>query len=199
MGAERVGILAVQGAFAEHERMLSELGVECIELRQASDLHKGFDRLVLPGGESTAQGRMLRELGMLEPLRDMIEAGMPTLGTCAGLILMAERIDGINGDGSAVDSQHNATWLGTLPVTVRRNAYGRQLGSFRTRADFDDAGAIPMTFIRAPFVVETRDGCDVLARVDGNIVGVRWRNQIGTSFHPELDEDARVHRMFLSL
>ena len=199
MGAERVGILAVQGAFAEHERMLSELGVECIELRQASDLHKGFDRLVLPGGESTAQGRMLRELGMLEPLRDMIEAGMPTLGTGAGLILMAERIDGINGDGSAVDSQHNATWLGTLPVTVRRNAYGRQLGSFRTRADFDDAGAIPMTFIRAPFVVETRDGCDVLARVDGNIVGVRWRNQIGTSFHPELDEDARVHRMFLSL
>ena len=199
MGAERVGILAVQGAFAEHERMLSELGVECIELRQASDLHKGFDRLVLPGGESTAQGRMLRELGMLEPLRDMIEAGMPTLGTCAGLILLAERIDGINGDGSAVDSQHNATWLGTLPVTVRRNAYGRQLGSFRTRADFDDAGAIPMTFIRAPFVVETRDGCDVLARVDGNIVGVRWRNQIGTSFHPELDEDARVHRMFLSL
>ena len=199
MGAERVGILAVQGAFAEHERMLSELGVKCIELRQASDLHKGFDRLVLPGGESTAQGRMLRELGMLEPLRDMIEAGMPTLGTCAGLILMAERIDGINGDGSAVDSQHNATWLGTLPVTVRRNAYGRQLGSFRTRADFDDAGAIPMTFIRAPFVVETRDGCDVLARVDGNIVGVRWHNQIGTSFHPELDEDARVHRMFLSL
>ena len=199
MGAERVGILAVQGAFAEHERMLSGLGVECIELRQASDLHKEFDRLVLPGGESTAQGRMLRELGMLEPLRDMIEAGMPTLGTCAGLILMAERIDGINGDGRAVDSQHNATWLGTLPVTVRRNAYGRQLGSFRTRADFDDAGAIPMTFIRAPFVVETRDGCDVLARVDGNIVGVRWRNQIGTSFHPELDEDARVHRMFLSL
>lgn len=199
MGAERVGILAVQGAFAEHERMLSELGVECIELRQASDLHKGFDRLVLPGGESTAQGRMLRELGMLEPLRDMIEAGMPTLGTCAGLILMAERIDGINGDGSAVDSQHNATWLGTLPVTVRRNAYGRQLGSFRTRADFDDAGAIPMTFIRAPFVVETRDGCDVLACVDGNIVGVRWRNQIGTSFHPELNEDVRVHRMFLSL
>lgn len=199
MGAERVGILAVQGAFTEHERMLSELGVECIELRQASDLHKGFDRLVLPGGESTAQGRMLRELGMLEPLRDMIEAGMPTLGTCAGLILMAERIDGINGDGSAVDSQHNTAWLGTLPVTVRRNAYGRQLGSFRTRADFDDAGAIPMTFIRAPFVVETRDGCDVLARVDGNIVGVRWRNQIGTSFHPELDEDARVHRMFLSL
>lgn len=199
MGAERVGILAVQGAFAEHERMLSELGAECIELRQASDLHKGFDRLVLPGGESTAQGRMLRELGMLEPLRDMIEAGMPTLGTCAGLILMAERIDGINGDGSVVDGQRNATWLGTLPVTVRRNAYGRQLGSFRTRADFDDAGAIPMTFIRAPFVVETRDGCDVLARVDGNIVGVRWRNQIGTSFHPELDEDARVHRMFLSL
>ena len=101
MPSERVGILAVQGAFAEHEHMLSELGARCVELRQASDLGKGFDQLVLPGGESTAQGRMLRELDMLGPLRSMVEAGMPTLGTCAGLILMAKRIDDVNGDGAS--------------------------------------------------------------------------------------------------
>ena len=189
----------VQGAFAEHERMLSRLGARCVELRQASDLGRGFDRLVLPGGESTAQGRMLRELDMLGPLRSMVEAGMPTLGTCAGLILMAKRIDDVNGDGSIVDSQHNSTWLETLPVTVRRNAYGRQLGSFHANADLKGLGAIPMTFIRAPLVVRAQEDCEVLARIDGNIVAVRWQSQIGLSFHPELDDDPRVHQLFLSL
>jgi 5'-phosphate synthase pdxT subunit len=199
MPSERIGVLAVQGAFAEHERMLSRLGARCVELRQASDLRGGFDRLVLPGGESTAQGRMLRELEMLGPLRSMVEGGMPTLGTCAGLILMAKRIDDVNGDGSVVDSQHNSTWLETLPITVRRNAYGRQLGSFRVKADFKGLGIIPMTFVRAPLVVDVREGCEVLARVDGNIVAVRWQSQIGLSFHPELDDDLSVHRLFLSI
>lgn len=199
MPSERIGILAVQGAFAEHERMLARLGARCVELRRASDLGKGFGRLVLPGGESTAQGRMLRELDMLEPLRAMVEAGIPTLGTCAGLILMAKCIDGVNGDGSIVDSQHNSTWLETLPVTVRRNAYGRQLGSFHAKAVFKDLGVIPMTFIRAPLVIKTREGCEVLARIDGNIVAVRWQSQIGLSFHPELDDDPGVHQLFLSL
>lgn len=199
MPSGRVGVLAVQGAFSEHERMLSRLGARCVELRQASDLGRGFDRLVLPGGESTAQGRMLRELDMLEPLRAMVEAGMPTLGTCAGLILMAEHIDDVNGDGSVVDSQHNSTWLETLPVTVRRNAYGRQLGSFHVEADLKGLGIIPMTFIRAPLVIKAQEDCEVLARVDGSIVTVRWHSQIGLSFHPELDDDQRVHRLFLSL
>lgn len=199
MSTERIGILAVQGAFAEHEHMLSELGARCVELRQASDLRKGFDRLMLPGGESTAQGRMLRELDMLGLLRSMVEGGMPTLGTCAGLILMAKRIDDVNGDGSVVDSQHNSTWLETLPVTVRRNAYGRQLGSFHVEADFKGLGIIPMTFIRAPFIVDVEEGCEVLSQVDGNVVAVRWHSQIGLSFHPELDDDLGVHRLFLSL
>lgn len=199
MPTERVGVLAVQGAFAEHERILSKLGARCIELRQASDIGRGFDRLVLPGGESTAQGRMLRELAMLEPLRTLIEEGMPTLGTCAGLILLAGCIDDVNGDGSVVDSQHNSTWLRTLPVTVRRNASGRQRGSFRVQADFKGLGAIPMTFIRAPFIVGAQQDCEVLAQVEGNTVAVRWHSQIGLSFHPELDDDLGVHRLFLSV
>lgn len=199
MSIERVGVLAVQGAFAEHERALSKLGVSTVVLRQASDLNKPFSRLVLPGGESTAQGRMLRELGMLETLRAMVKDGMPTLGTCAGLILLAADIDDINGDGSVVDKQHNSTWLATLSVRVRRNAYGRQLGSFKTCADFGGEHSIPMTFIRAPFVVDASDDCEVLARIDGNIVGVKQGRQIGISFHPELDDDLRVHQMFMSL
>lgn len=199
MGKPRVGILAVQGAFAEHEQMLAKLGVESIELRQLADLDNEFDRIILPGGESTAQGRIIRDLGMLEPLRKLIDDGMPVLGTCAGLILLAQSIDAINGDGSTVDEQHNSTWLATLPVTVRRNAYGRQLGSFRTNASFDGLGEIPMTFIRAPYVTSVDSTVKVLSQVDGNVVAVQRENQIGLSFHPELDESAAIHELFLNL
>lgn len=199
MTAKRVGVLAVQGAFAEHERMLARLGAQAVELRQASDLEKGFDRLVLPGGESTAQGRIIRDLGMLEPVRKRIAQGMPTLATCAGLILLAEQIDDVNGDGSVVDEQHNSTWLATLPVTVRRNAYGRQLGSFKTVAEFAGLGAVPMTFIRAPYVTAVRQGAKALATVDGNVVAVKSGNQLGLSFHPELDDSLAIHELFLSL
>ncbi len=199
MALHKVGILAVQGAFAEHEAMLRGLGADVVELRQLSDLDQDFDRLVLPGGESTAQGRIIRDLGMLVPLRERIEAGMPVLATCAGLILLANSIDSVNGDGSSVDEQHNSTWIATLPVTVRRNAYGRQLGSFKTQAPFGDAGDIPMTFIRAPFVTQVQDGVEVLSRVEGQTVAVRYGNQLGLSFHPELDSSATVHELFLSL
>ena len=114
----KIGVLALQGAFAEHEKVLEQLGAECIELRQARDLSEPYDALVLPGGESTVQGKLLRELDMYEPLRAKIAAGLPVLATCAGLILLAEHIAGD-------DTVH----FGTLPVTVKRNAYGRQLGS----------------------------------------------------------------------
>lgn len=199
MAAQKVGVLAVQGAFAEHERILNSLGAETVELRQAADLEKGFDRLVLPGGESTAQGRILRDLGMLEALRARIDEGMPVLGTCAGLILLAKRIDDVNGDGSLVDEQHNSTWIATLPVTVRRNAYGRQLGSFHATSEFKGLGEVPMTFIRAPFVTQVDEGVEILAKADDDIVAVRSGNQIGLSFHPELDESAAVHEAFLGL
>ena len=199
MAAQKVGVLAVQGAFAEHESALRRLGAQPVQLRQASDLEKGFDRLILPGGESTAQGRILRDLDMLDALRQKIRDGMPVLGTCAGLILLADTIDAVNGDGSLVDEQHNSTWLATLPITVRRNAYGRQLGSFHTSSYFDGLGEVPMTFIRAPFVTEVGTGTKILSRVDGNIVAVQNGNQIGLSFHPELDESTLIHEMLLRL
>lgn len=185
---QTVGVLAVQGAFVEHERRFERLGCRCIELRQASDAAKPFDRLVLPGGESTVQIKLLHELGMFEPLLERIAAGMPVLGTCAGLILLAARV----GNGGAGG-------FGTLPVAVRRNAYGRQLGSFHASAAFAGLEHVPMTFIRAPLVIEAGEGVDVLARIDGNIVAVRYGNQLGVAFHPELDDDDRVLEAFLAM
>ena len=184
-------VLAVQGAFAEHERMLARLGEKCVELRQASDLERPFDRLVLPGGESTVQGKLLAELGMLEPLRRRIEEGMPVLATCAGLILLAKRLDAHDDRGTPR--------LGTLDVLVQRNAYGRQLGSFRTESELAGVGRVPMTFIRAPYVMEAGPGVEVLGQVDGRIVAVRQGRQLALAFHPELDESAAVHEAFLAL
>ena len=182
-----VAILALQGAFIEHQKKIESLGHNCIELRCKEDLNKPFDRLILPGGESTAQGKLLRELEMFTPIQHMIENGMPVLGTCAGLILLAETIDG------------ESPYLGTLPVTVKRNAYGRQLGSFYTEGVFGDWEDVSMTFIRAPYIASASKDCTVLATIKGNIVGVRYQNQIGISFHPELNEDSRIHELFLSL
>lgn len=184
-------VLAVQGAFAEHEAKLAELGETCVELRQAADLAQPFDRLVLPGGESTTQGKLLEELGMLEPLRERIVGGMPVLATCAGLILLASRLDAHDDKGTPR--------LGTMDVLVRRNAYGRQLGSFHTELELEGAGTVPATFIRAPFVMETGAGVQTLATCDGNVVAVRQGNQLGLAFHPELDGDPRIHELFLSL
>lgn len=182
----KVGILAVQGAFAEHKSKLEKLGAQCVELRKKEDLASGFDGLVLPGGESTVQGKLLKELDMFQPLKEKIEAGMPVLATCAGLILLA---DELSNDGHV--------YFGTMPVTVKRNAYGRQLGSFHTVQEMKGIGEVPMTFIRAPYIEKCGAGAEALAKVDGNIVAVRYKNQLGLAFHPELDEDDRIHEMFL--
>lgn len=198
-----VAILALQGAFIEHRRKLEALGAECFEIRQASDLERPFDRLVLPGGESTTQAKLLRELGLLEPLRKRIEEGMPVLATCAGLILLAETVDGTgdldNLNPDAAKERLQVKGFGTLPITVRRNAYGRQLGSFHTFGQFGEFEEVPMTFIRAPFITEVRNGCQILATCEGNIVAVQYGKQLGMAFHPELDEDNRIHELFLSL
>lgn len=188
----KIAVLAVQGAFAEHINKLESMGVSCMELRKATDLEKDFDGLVLPGGESTVQGKLLRELHMLEPLRDRIRQGLPVLGTCAGLILLAQEI-----------RNEDRTYFGTLPVCVQRNAYGRQLGSFHTEQEVKGIGKVPMTFIRAPYIESVlpvqgeKPGTEELAQVDGRIVAVRHGRQIGIAFHPELDADNRIHEMFL--
>ena len=160
------------------------MGVEYFEIRQETDLQQEFDVLLLPGGESTVMGKLLRELNLLVPLKKKIEDGLPVLGTCAGLILLAGELS----DGEA----HH---LATMPVTVKRNAYGRQLGSFRTTAPFGDRGEIPMVFIRAPYIGRVGEGVEILAEVDGRIVAVRYGNQIGVAFHPELAGVRTVYEM----
>lgn len=186
----KIGILAVQGAFIEHRKMLESLGCECIELRQKSDICD-IDGLVLPGGESTVQGKLLRELDMFDVLKEKISNGLPVLATCAGLILLAEHI-----------SNDDNVYFGTLPVTVKRNAYGRQLGSFEADTKFDDSFDFTMTFIRAPYVESVSNSASdvrVLAEYDGKIVGVQYHNQIGLAFHPELGNDTRIHERFIKL
>ena len=168
--------------------MLSQIGADAFEIRQLKDLDGPFDGLVLPGGESTVQGKLLKDLGLFLPLQKRIQEGMPVLGTCAGLILLAETL-----------SNDSATYFGTLPVTVQRNAYGRQLGSFFVEEEMDGVGKIPMTFIRAPFVENVREGVQILARVENRIVAVRYKNQLAISFHPELNADERLHRHFLAM
>ena len=182
-----VGILALQGAFAEHGQILDRLGVEHFEIRQLRDLEKKPDRLILPGGESTVMNKLLHELGLFESIKKMIEGGMPVFGTCAGMILLSRDVD----DGTSC--------FGTMNIRVRRNAYGRQLGSFYTEDNFNGIGTVPMTFIRAPFAEEVYDGAEVLATVDGRIVAARQDRQLVTAFHPELTENTSVHEYFMAM
>lgn len=184
----KIAILAVQGAFAEQEKMLEQLQADYFEIRQKKDLEQSFDGLILPGGESTVMGKLLRELDLYEALKAKIQSGLPVLGTCAGLILLAEKIEGAQ-----------QCHFGTMPIHVKRNAYGRQLGSFRTTNVFSGIGKVPMTFIRAPYITQVEQGVNVLATVQGNIVAARYRNQLGISFHPELEHDTSVHQYFVQM
>lgn len=184
----KIAVLAVQGAFIEHEKILESLGASCIELRQKSGLEQKYDGIILPGGESTVQGKLLKELNMFSTIKTQIEQGMPVLATCAGMILLADKIE----------VQENS-YFGTIPMTVRRNAYGRQLGSFHVNADLRGIGTIPMTFIRAPFATEVGDGVEILSTVEDRIVALRYQKQIALAFHPELDNDIKIHKTFLSL
>ena len=183
-----VGVLALQGAFIEHEQMLSRLGADSFEIRQKKDLNRPMDGLIIPGGESTVQGKLLRELDLYDDLKNRIEGGLPVFGTCAGLLLLAKRIEND-------DRAH----FGLMDITAVRNAYGRQLGSFFTEAEFRGIGTIPMTFIRAPYIASVSGKAEVLAEVDGKIVAAREGNMLVTAFHPELNDDLSVHRYFLDM
>ena len=192
----KVGVLSVQGAFAEMEAYWRGKSAEVFEIRQPADLDHGMDLLALPGGESTVQGKLLKELGLFAPLKQAIDGGLPVFATCAGLILLAERIDDPGRHG---DETRPERWFGSLPVAVRRNAYGRQLGSFATVDEMRGVGRIPMTFIRAPYIASVSGGAQTLATVDGHIVAARQGSQLVTAFHPELTEDTRVHEYFLQM
>lgn len=182
----KIGILSVQGAFIEHEQVLFGLGCDCVEFRKKTDICS-VDGLVLPGGESTVQGKLLHELHMFDAIKEIIDSDTPVLATCAGLILLADKI-----------SNDSHSYFRTMPVTVKRNAYGRQLGSFHRDASFVDIGEVPMTFIRAPYIEDAADDVTVLSTIDGHIVAARYKNQIGLAFHPELDHDTRIHEYFLN-
>lgn len=184
----KVGVLALQGAFAEHIKILNECGAETFEIRQKKDIAQTFDGLVLPGGESTVMGKLLRELDLMGDIRAMIKGGMPVFGTCAGLILLADKISG--------SEEHH---IGTMNITARRNAYGRQLGSFNAESEFKGIGRIPLTFIRAPYIEEVRNNAEVLCEVDGKIVAAKQGKQLAVAFHPELTPDKSVHKYFLQM
>ena len=183
----KVGVLAVQGAFVEMAAYWRAQGADVFEIRQLADLERGFNLLALPGGESTVQGKLLKDLGLFDPLKERIDGGLPVFATCAGLILLAEKID----DPGRRDDTRPEKWFGVLPVAVKRNAYGRQLGSFTTRGDFDGKHDFPMTFIRAPAITDLLSpDIEVLSTFDGAPTSVRWRNITAFTWHPELNATA---------
>lgn len=184
----KIGVLALQGAFAEHEKMLAELGAETFEIRQRKDLENPMDGLIIPGGESTVQGKLMKELGMFEPIKEKISGGLAVFGTCAGLLLLAKEIE-----------NDDRRYLATMDIKAVRNAYGRQLGSFETKADFKGIGNITMTFIRAPYIKAVGKDVQILAEVDKKITAARQKNQLVTAFHPELTNDKSVHEYFIKM
>lgn len=183
-----IAILALQGAFAEHEQMLHNLGAETVLIRNVDDWNKtlplkgvGGSGLIIPGGESTSMMRIMKDEGLFEPIRKAILGGLPVLGTCAGLIML--------------DRNH----LGVMDILAKRNAYGRQLGSFNTEEEFRGIGKVPMTFIRAPYIEDAGPDVEIFATVEGKAVAARQGNMLVTAFHPELTDDTRIHELFLSM
>ncbi|MGD9960182.1 pyridoxal 5'-phosphate synthase glutaminase subunit PdxT [Nocardioides sp.] len=195
MPVATIGVFALQGDVREHLRVLTSLGARAIGVRRASEL-AACDAFVIPGGESTTMIKLARTFDLVDPLRERIAAGMPTFGTCAGMILLADRIEGGTSDQETI---------GGLDVTVRRNAFGRQVDSFEDDLDFHGIeGPVHAVFIRAPWVEEAGDGVEVLARVEhgpavGRIVAVRQGPLMATSFHPEVGGGDRIHRLFIDL
>lgn len=186
---KNIGVLALQGAFKEHVKMIELLGHKAIEIRKVEQLNN-IDGIILPGGESTTIGKLLNDFQMKEILSNKINNGLPVWGTCAGMIILAKKI-----------ANSNITHIPIMDIEVVRNGYGRQLGSFSVNKKVEgiEGGEIPMVFIRAPYIKEVGDNVSVLATVDNNIVAARQKNILVTSFHPELTEDLRVHEYFINM
>ena len=193
-----IGVLALQGDVREHLAALDDSGADAVGIRRPEELDK-VDGIVIPGGESTTMSRLLQVFELLEPLRDRLRGGLPAYGSCAGMILLASEV---------LDTRPDAEHLGAIDMTVRRNAFGRQVDSFESDLEFEGIVGDPMraVFIRAPWVERVGPGVEVLAQVPaaageaaGRIVAVRQGSVIATSFHPEVTGDRRVHEMFVDL
>ncbi len=188
----KIGVLAVQGAFIEHENILTRIGAEPVEVRLPAHL-EGLAGLIIPGGESTTIGKVADEWGLIEPLRAFAQSGKPVWGTCAGMILMAKQVS---------DSMPGQPLLGLMDVTVRRNAFGRQVDSFEADLEIPALGQAPFhaVFIRAPLIESIGPEVEIIARLpDGTAVTAKQNNLLATAFHPELTDDDRFHRYFLHL
>ena len=185
---KHIGVLALQGAFREHIDIIRSLGYRGVEIRKAEDLNS-LDGLILPGGESTAMGKLLVDFDLKEILIQKIKDGLPVWGTCAGMILLAGEI-----------ADDKTTHLSLMDIVVRRNGYGRQLGSFKVDGVFKGIeNKIPMVFIRAPYIESVGKGVDILGVVEGKIVAARENNLLVTSFHPELTDNLEIHRYFINM
>ncbi|CAK7023280.1 pyridoxal 5'-phosphate synthase glutaminase subunit PdxT [Fusobacterium varium] len=184
----KIGVLALQGAFLEHKNILDYLKIDNCLVKTKEQL-EDIDGIILPGGESTAMGKLLRDFNILEPLKEKIKNGLPVFGTCSGMILLADKL-----------SNSETVHLGVMGIEVKRNAYGRQLGSFEIEEDFKGINKkVKMVFIRAPYVENIKEGVEILATVNGNITAVREKNMLAVSFHPELTNDTSVHEYFLDI
>ena len=186
---KKVGVLSFQGGIEEHLSQIESLGHEAIQIKKEEDL-KNLDAIILPGGESTTMGKLLDVTGLKEPLKEKIKSGIPTWGTCAGMILLAKEIEN--------DTRRH---LSLMDIKVRRNAFGTQIDSFKTKKVIKEVSQNPLelVFIRAPFITEVKDNVKVLCEVNDNIVAVRQDNMIATSFHPELTDDLTFLKYFLSI
>ena len=186
----KVGVLAVQGAVAEHLELLNQIPDVCAQEVKYLDELNEVDGLIIPGGESTAIGRLLRDFNLLQPLKERILNGMPVWGTCAGMILLAKSLE-----------NDPTVHLGVMDITVERNAYGRQLGSFTTEVEIEkiSSNKIPLVFIRAPYVTQVKSDVDILLEVNDHIVACQQKQMLATSFHPELTKDTSFHRYFINM
>ncbi|QAA34424.1 pyridoxal 5'-phosphate synthase glutaminase subunit PdxT [Clostridium manihotivorum] len=185
----RIGVLALQGGVAEHINHLIKLNCEAVEVRKKEEL-EGLNGIILPGGESTTIGKLLRKTGIFDILRNKILEGLPVWGTCAGMILLAKDIE-----------NDNVKHLATMDITVRRNAYGSQIDSFLAEESIEAVAneKIPLVFIRAPFITSVDDKVEILAKIEEKVVAARQGNMLVTSFHPELTDNLEFHRYFIGI